>query len=181
MGLARNCSIMAPLARLRAVCGDPRNLAVEIMKAYNPKNRPAWAAPKRDYPTRIDPSPAFMVARSGFGDFSGKGRRQCIAIAKGTGERCRRDAVQACERCGTHGGLQAIGKRLARLGYAPSKADRRIRSAWAALGSGEPPQGFPEVSLAHLSPVRRGELFEAFENRSWNPETWNRMRQWIEG
>lgn len=179
--LVRKCSIGGARGRPRAVCGDLRNLRVESMKPYNSKNRPRWAAPKRDYPTRVDPAPAFMVARSTFGDFSeGSGRRQCKSVARSTGERCRRDAVQGCERCGTHGGLTTIGKRLAKLGYSAATPNRRIRRRLADLGAGEPPQGFPEASLAHLSPLRRGQLFEAFENRAWAPDAWRAARIWLE-
>jgi len=178
--LARNCSIAPRRGRLAGLCGDPRNLAVETMKPYNSKNRPSWAAPKRQYPTRSDPAPAFMVARSGFGDFTAPGRRQCRATAK-HGDRCRRDAVQGCETCGTHGGLQAIGKRLARLGYSPSRPGRALRKALATLGAGDPPPGFPGTlsDLSHLSPLRRGELFEAWHNRESAPDEWRRMREWL--
>ena len=178
--LARNCSIASRRGRLAGLCGDPRNLAVDTMKPYNPKNRPSWAAPKRQYPSRIDPAPAFMASRSGFGDFTAPGRRQCESVARSTGERCRRDCVQGMARCKAHGGMVRHAKRLAANGWAPSRPARYIRARLAGLGAGEPPQGFPEASLSHLSPLRRGQLFEAFENRATAPDVWRECRQWLE-
>ena len=51
--------------------------------------------------------PLAMVARrSSFGDFSeGTGRRQCVALSKRSGERCRCDAIGGELRCKTHGGV----------------------------------------------------------------------------
>jgi hypothetical protein len=58
-----------------------------------------------------------LAKRTKFGDFSpGSGRRQCIAIARSTGQRCRRDAVQGSQRCRSHGGVNGIRFRLAALG-----------------------------------------------------------------
>jgi hypothetical protein len=49
---------------------------------------------------------ATLARRTPFGDFSeGSGRRQCRCIARSTGERCRRDAVQGVTACQSHGGL----------------------------------------------------------------------------
>lgn len=150
------------------------------MKPYNRKNRPSWAAPKFDYPSRVDPAPAFMVARSGFGDFApGSGRRQCVAIAK-HGERCRCDAVQGSERCRVHRGMQSIGSRLAKLGYSPAKPERRLRKAIAEMGAREAPEGFPEA-LLECSPLRRAELFEAWRNRATAPDEWRRARAGLRG
>lgn len=57
---------------------------------------------------------ATLARRTSFSDFSpGSGRCQCRAIARSTGERCRRDAVQGVSCCASHRGL-AVAVRIAR-------------------------------------------------------------------
>lgn len=69
--------------------------------------RPSWLPPRTCYPKGPDcpavMGPLMLSRRSSFGDFSpGTGRRQCVALSKGSGARCRNDAVQGCERCRFH-------------------------------------------------------------------------------
>ena len=70
--------------------------------------RPSWEAKrKRGFKQPGKPVPSAMLARrSSFGDFSeGTGRRQCAAMSRQSGKRCRKDAVGGTNRCKTHGGV----------------------------------------------------------------------------
>jgi len=84
-----------------------------------------------------------MARRTSFGDFSeGSGRRQCVAIVKRTGERCRKDAVQGAERCASHRGkAHALIRARARgeevIPVTPGATARRLLAALAL----DPPEG----------------------------------------
>ena len=108
-------------------------------------------------------SQAMLAKRSSFGDFTpGNGRRQCVAIAKATGERCRQDAVGHAKRCKAHKGIQEARQALRR------KGERVVRSTLDYVArdmlfkaSFETPEGFACEAIG----VPRGRLVEAYKNK----------------
>jgi hypothetical protein len=84
---------------------------------------PSWRALKTRHKKQPGkPAPlALLASASAFGDFSeGTGRFQCGAIAKGTGERCRRDCIGGQRRCKSHGGINGA------LATARAKGERLV-------------------------------------------------------
>jgi hypothetical protein len=128
----------------------------------NGKNRPAWRIAMGHGPKDA----TFKGHRSRFGD-GHPNRRQCVAKAKSTGQRCRCDALRFASCCRLHGGHQLAYRAI---GSTVSKAAlRKPRVALAAIGSGPMPEGLPVA----LSPVDRGKLIEAWRNRATSPDEVN--------
>ena len=104
-----------------------------------------------------------LAKRTAFGDFSpGSGRRQCSAIAKTTGARCRKDCIGGTTRCKSHGGIRYAMRKL-RQKYgakaqmrAPNHLGRRILFA-AGLKT---PDGFESDAIG----IERGKQAEVFQN-----------------
>ena len=90
--------------------------------------RPEWRAPKtrhRKQPGKPVP-PAMLARRSSFGDFSeGTGRRQCVAMSRQAGRRCRKDAIGGELRCKTHGGVSPAVRNAMREAKLKGKTVRR--------------------------------------------------------
>lgn len=121
-------------------------------------NKPSWRFPK--HPPRR-PNPTFPGYQSRFGD-GHPGRRQCVAIAKATGKRCKKDPLQGSSRCGSHGG-HTEAYHNAPKGFISSRTPVAVaRAAMARIGWTEP---FPENLPWHPSPIQRGKLIEAERNR----------------
>ena len=59
------------------------------------KNRPSWRLPQN---VHRQPNAEFRCQRSQFGD-GHPSRRQCNAMARTTGQRCRKDALQGAAAC----------------------------------------------------------------------------------
>ncbi len=140
-----------------------------------PRPRPSWRAPFIRYPKGAGPGAhaAFLAKRTAFNDFSpGSGRRQCVAIAKGSGDRCRNNAVQGAERCRTHKGIAPAIRNLKR-DHGADKVRRLVhkhkaREALFAIGLKPAPEGL-EVKANAVQGVKRGRLFEAYRNRAYAP------------
>lgn len=131
------------------------------------RTRQSWRAAFINYPKHIDrPAPkAFLAKRSSGGDFTpGNGRRQCVAIAKRTGERCRCTAIGGVTRCRAHRGLIAAVKKLKRLYGDKVRRTTPLRTARRALFQAglESPKGFK----SNAQGVERGRQIEAFKNRN---------------
>ena len=128
------------------------------------KNRPNWAIPQGHGPKHA----TFKCVQSRYGD-GNPNRRQCVATAR-SGERCRQGACQGASTCRVHGG---VGNAARAQGMSVTQATmRRPRRALAAIGSGELPHGFPLDVPLPLSPIDRGALFEAWQNRALAPHAW---------
>jgi hypothetical protein len=75
-----------------------------------------------------------LARRSSFGDFSeGTGRRQCAAMSRQSGERCRRDAIGGEARCRTHGGVSPA-VRNAKRNAKPGQKVRRSSDRYLIAG-----------------------------------------------
>jgi hypothetical protein len=137
--------------------------------------RPQWRKPYRTYPKGGGPGvhAAFVAKRTAFGDFSpGSGRRQCVSIAKHTGERCRRDAVQGANQCRTHKGISpALYKLRQERGPHVQRLDTgaTARRALCAIAFDAAPDGF---SGEAPNATARGRLYEAFRNRAYAPDVY---------
>jgi hypothetical protein len=110
--------------------------------------------------------------RSSFGDFSeGSGRRQCLAIAKSTGARCGRDAVQGAKRCRVHKGISEarnVDPSLRRVDMGA-----KAREALARIGFGSVPEGL-DIGETERGIVARARLYEAYLNRAYAPEEYRK-------
>jgi hypothetical protein len=123
--------------------------------------RPSWRLPLvRTGRKNATFPPGFK--RSQFGD-GHPSRRQCKATAKGTGERCRRDALQGADRCGSHSGhLQAY--RNAPAGFISTRSGpSAVRTALFRLQMTE---AFPEGVPMPKSHIKRGLVIETVRNQS---------------
>jgi hypothetical protein len=134
--------------------------------AAKSKNRPHWRIAVRESGSK---HARFYGYQSRYGD-GAPSRRQCTAIARSTGERCRNDAMQGAPRCRMHGG-HALAYRAAGVDVS-SATVRKPRKALAALGAGAMPDGFPLDVALPVSPVERGRLYEAWQNRALAPRHW---------
>jgi hypothetical protein len=85
-----------------------------------------------------------------------------VAIAKGSGEQCKRDALQGSARCHAHGGhLQAY--RNAPAGFISTRSGKAaVRNALFKLQLVEP---FPPGVELPRSYVERGRIIETERNR----------------
>jgi len=124
----------------------------------NGPNRPSWRMPTGHGNPRAVFPPG---VRSQFGDHH-PNRRQCVAVARTTGKRCRKDALQGAKRCAFHRGHQE-----AYCNAPPGFVSLRtpvavVRSALAKLGSSEL---FPIGKAWDPSPVKRGRIIEDEHNR----------------
>ena len=136
--------------------------------AAKSKNRPSWRIPQGHGPATA----SFKGYQSRFGD-GHPNRRQCVAIARATGEQCKRDAMRGASCCHKHGGYQWAARAA---GVDVTHATlRRSRVALARIGSGDAPDGFPVDVALPLSPVARGRLFEAWRNRALAPGVWRSL------
>jgi hypothetical protein len=145
----------------------------DLSPSKKQKNKPAWRA-------RLDGRGAlpgcdakFPGYQSRFGD-GHPNRTQCVAIARGTGVRCRNDAIQGASCCRVHGGHRhgriAAEKLHGRDRVIVTKSGKSARrKSLATLGVTERiPEGLP----IPLSPVERGRVLEAYANRITDPKTW---------
>jgi len=141
-----------------------------------PRPRPQWRKPYKNYPRGAGPGihDAMKAKRTAFGDFSpGTGRRQCVSISKGSGERCRRDAVQGADQCKTHKGISIALRRLRRdLGPHVQRVDRgaMAKRALCSIAFGEAPEGFSLDGWTGGGAASLGRLIEAYRNRASAPE-----------
>jgi hypothetical protein len=123
-------------------------------------NRPKWRLPLGNFKGRSAFPANFKPSR--LSDMSDK--RQCKAMARGTGKQCRNAAMRGASCCRNHGGhAQAYRAELARHPNAiiKGKPDSAARKALAALGASEPlPQGAPHDA----SIIARGMAIEAVRN-----------------
>jgi hypothetical protein len=140
--------------------------------------RPQWRKPYRCYPKGAGPGihAALVAKRTAFGDFSlGSGRRQCVSIAKGSGERCKRDAVQGAARCKTHKGIAPAIRNLRReRGACVQRASKGVfaRRALCAIAFGPTPN--PDLS-SKRGPTSLGRLYEAYQNRAYAPDFYKEL------
>jgi hypothetical protein len=120
-------------------------------------NRPSWRLPKHGGPKNR----TFSGYISRFGD-GHPSRVRCKAIARTTGERCRRDALQGAVCCQAHGGHRQAYKN-APAGFISSvKGKSAVRKALAKLSTIERfPVGVPYPD----TPVKRGKAIETARNR----------------
>jgi len=127
---------------------------------------PTWRAPYIRRPgAGAGIGPAMLAKRTAFGDFSeGSGRRQCVAVAKSTGQRCGKDAVQGVDRCASHGGkAHAVRKAKVRdPRFRPASGDGSARRGLAVLGFDAVKAGeaFPDGGI-----VAAGRTIEKRRNR----------------
>jgi len=136
--------------------------------AAKSKNRPSWRIPMR----KVSLDSTFPGYQSRFGD-GHPNRRQCVAVARRTGERCRHDAMQGAACCRSHGGYKHAARAA---GVSVTTATpRHPRQAMARIGSGDAPDGFPADVALPLSPVERGRLYEAWRNRALSPGEWMQL------
>jgi len=109
------------------------------------------------------PTGPMLAKRTAFGDFSpGSGRRQCSAIAKMTGERCRKDAIGGTTRCKSHGGVVYALRKLRQERGAKAQRrdpDHHARQSLFAV-SLEEPEGFVSDAIG----IERGKQIEEFKN-----------------
>ncbi len=133
--------------------------------AAKSKNRPSWRIPMR----KVTLDSTFPGYQSRFGD-GHPNRRQCVAVARATGQRCRLDALHGAACCHKHGGHR-WARRAAGVDVTQATL-RRPRKAMARIGSGNAPDGFPLDVALPLSPIDRGRLFEAWRNRALSPGAW---------
>ena len=99
--------------------------------------------------------------RSSFGDFSeGSGRVQCGAIAKMTGERCRKDAIGGTARCKAHKGIAAALAKAWARGERPIRANASAARMMLFSSGLDAPEGFK----SEASGVQKGREVEAFKN-----------------
>jgi hypothetical protein len=137
--------------------------------AAKSKNRPMWRIPQLTVSTASAADRRFPGYQSRFGD-GHPNRRQCVAIARSTGQRCRCDALQGASHCQKHGGHRQAARAS---GVDVTQATlRRARKVLAAIGSGDAPPGFPPDVALPLSPVERGKAYEAWRNRALAPSVW---------
>ena len=145
-----------------------------------PRPRPQWRKAYRNYPRGAGPGihDAMKAKRTAFGDFSpGTGRRQCVSISKGSGERCRRDAVQGADQCLTHKGISPALLRLRReRGDCVQRVStgHLVRAALCKIAFSPPPDGFPQGRTARGA-VSLGRLREAYLNRAYAPDFYKEM------
>jgi hypothetical protein len=175
--------------RASGICATPHAIfptcpSVALRRRFKrmSRSRPAFVAPKRVYRTpesRKTLAPAMIAKRTGFGDFSDSGRRQCEAIAKTTGKRCGRDACDGSNHCWNHGASKSAGKSLARGAGRASKPASIIRHQIALLGALPLPEGFPGAFQEGLSFHRRGLIVEAWHNRESAPSVWHALREFV--
>ena len=130
------------------------------MDAPESKNRPMWRVPMnaRGYATA-----KFPGYQSRFGD-GHPNRVQCVAMARSTGQRCRKDALRGAPTCNSHGG-HWHAYRNAPEGFVSSRSGTAsTRNALAKLATIE---RFPvgEAWPEHGSPVKRGLVIETARNR----------------
>ena len=152
-----------------------RRSSFPSMGDYVQKNRPNWRF-RLGSGREKGCSAVFPGYRSKFGD-GHPSRKQCIAKARSTGQRCRHDAVHGASCCHVHGGhrwgLLAEQKRLGFGRVISPAACRSVpRKALAAIGSGETPRDLPRSIPLPVSPVERGRLYEAWLNRRLAPGVW---------
>ena len=90
--------------------------------------RPSWEAKrKRGFKHGRGAPQAMLAKRTSFGDFSeGTGRRQCVALSKRSGERCRRDAVGGELRCRTHWGVSPAVRNAMRVRKVRRSSDKYL-------------------------------------------------------
>jgi hypothetical protein len=132
----------------------------------NPKNRPDWRIALTTSGLKDARFPGYQ---SRFGDGHAS-RRQCASVARSTGKRCRCDACQGATTCRLHGGVTNAA-RVAGVTVTVATL-RRARVALARLGAGQAPDGFPVDIALPVSPIARGRLYEAWQNRALAPSTW---------
>jgi hypothetical protein len=133
--------------------------------ASESKNRPSWRIPVGNGPSNA----RFPGYQSRFGD-GHPNRRQCVAVARSTGKRCNGPAMRGVACCRVHGGYRQAAKAT---GLRATMATRRNgRRALYAIGIGDAPPGFPLDVPLPLSPLARGRLFEAWQNRALAPREW---------
>jgi hypothetical protein len=128
------------------------------------KNRPQWRIPLGQGPKNA----RFPGYQSRYGD-GHPSRRQCIATARHGGQ-CRLDALRGAACCGKHGG-HAQAARMAGVTVTLATM-RKPRVALASVGAMPAPDGFPLDVALPVSPVDRGRLYEAWQNRALAPSTW---------
>jgi hypothetical protein len=118
-----------------------------------------------------------LARRTAFGDFSpGSGRRQCVSIAKSTGERCKRDAVNGADHCRTHRGVRtALARLKRRLGDKAQRVDNgaQARRALCAIVFQGAPGGLKLERNGRGAPSL-GRLFEAYRNRASAPDEYQK-------
>ena len=137
--------------------------------------RPQWRKPYLNYPKGGGPglNALFVARRTAFGDFSpGSGRRQCVSIAKHSGERCRRDAVQGAAQCRVHKGISpALAKLRRERGAHVQRLDisATARRALCAIAFDAAPEGFSGKACGATA---RGRLYEAYRNRAYAPDVY---------
>jgi hypothetical protein len=132
------------------------------------KNRPNWLLPRGHGPKAPDAS-AMLAKRTPFGTFTPEsGRRQCVAVAKATGERCGNAALRGSDHCRLHGGHRAAMARAPEGSVSAIAGRHAVRQGLAKIGASEP---LPPVSpVPPLSPIDRGKLVEAWRNRALAPD-----------
>lgn len=137
--------------------------------AAKSKNRPMWRIPQRTASTASTVDRRFPGYQSRFGD-GHPNRRQCVAVARSTGERCKRDPLRGASCCRVHGGYRQAARAS---GVDVTTATlRAVRGALAAIGSGDAPPDFPRDVALPVSPVERGKAYEAWRNRALAPSVW---------
>jgi len=131
------------------------------------KNRPAWRA--RLKPGRRKGENIKLPEPRGTFDMAPR----CKAHTR-AGSPCKNPALQGSNRCRSHGGhYMAYQSEIARLGAdkvisirSGTSAPRKALAKLAAENRTPP-------GMSHLrSPVARGDLITAYENRDLDPEGW---------
>jgi hypothetical protein len=147
------------------------------------RDRPNWRAPRKQ-PHAGNPEDIrhALAKRTSFGDFTpGSGRRQCVSVAKGTGERCRKDCVAGRERCHMHGGTRLMQGRVKPGDVVVRRSGARMH--YASVGALEEAysEGLPRVvgsvSVDDLSAGSRGKIIEAWRNRALDPGNWRLVQE----
>lgn len=98
---------------------------------------------------------------------------RCVATARMTGKRCRKEAMRGATTCNMHNGHKAAAKAFEeRTGKkAILTGGSKRKAALVALGLGPWPIGLEaRKDLLELGPLARGKLFEAHANRLTSPE-----------
>lgn len=120
------------------------------------KNRPSWRVPLVVHRQQAE----FRCTPSRFGD-GHPNRRQCQAVARSTGQRCRKDAMQGATTCASHGGHRAAYQNAPAGFYASRRGISTVRMGLAELAATE---RYPPGVAWSASPVERGKRIEAARN-----------------
>ena len=123
---------------------------------------PMWRAPKIVMGAR-PMSQAMLAKRSSFSDFTpGNGRKQCIAIVKSTGARCRKDAIGGTIRCQSHRGIREARRMLREQGVSHVRVSPNFIARHSLFTvSLDEPEGFACDEIG----IPRGRAIEAFKNK----------------